>query len=566
MRERFTRLTRGLADNLHWFAPLLAALLCITATLSALHSLTYAALGRDQGIFQYVAWALRHGQKAYRDVHEINGPLPHAWNVLVQSAAGEDAHAFRAVDTLFVILVYGAAAYTLPRWVGVTLSRRSLLAWVAAGVAVLGAQFVRYDWWHANQREGFYAALVLGSVALQIAAHHTRSEKNAFWLFCAAAMVTSLTWFGKPPCVVFAILQLGVLVFDRASLAVTLDRVAYAAGLGVGVSTALMVAFVAAYEDAGAGLRLLATVPLLHHTIWNHSLLECYRAYDNAPRLDWAMATSAGFVVAYFVFRLPRRSLLSLVLPMGGFIVFAAQGKAFPYHLHMLTLGTSLAQLVILAALVHRASERRDALVLAASTASIALGIKCRDDARLSAAGRSDWSTLGSTKDKRAALAYLERFGWGDFYLADLQAAAKLVGERTGPDDRIQTYGLDPYFLFLARRHTATPIIYNFELNIDPALDGGEGARLTGPQRVQLGELRNATEHAMLTRVTASPPAAFVFFDKAPFGHPDDGERDFAEHCPSVHRWVDQHYAPAERVGTVRVRLRLAGAHAAYAP
>ena len=60
----------------------------------------------------------------------------------------------------------------------------------------------------------------------------------------------------------------------------------------------------------------------------------------------------------------------------------------------------------------------------------------------------------------------------------------------------------------------------------------------------------------MLARVKTSPPAAFVFFDKAPFGHPDDGEADFAKHCPDVYRWLDERYAPATRIGTVRVRLR----------
>ncbi len=540
-------------------APALATLGCVAATLSALFSLTYAVLGRDQGIFHYVAWALRNGEKAYRDFREINGPLPHAWNVLIQALAGEDGHAFRVVDTSFVVLIYAAAASTLPRWVGARAAFRehqvARVAWAMAGVAILGSQFARYGWWHANQREGFYAALLLGSLALQAAAHDTRSPTRATWLFGVAATLSSLTWFGKPPCVVFAVLQLFVLLFDRASLAVSTTRVLLASTVGALVSLVAMLSFVVIYEDASSAIQVLSKVPLLHHTIWHRSFMGCYRAYGNAPQIDWAFATSGGFIAAYFVLDLPRRSLLALVLPIGGMLVFVGQGKAFPYHLHMVTLGTSVAQLVILAGLARRGRARADVVTLLTAAAATALGLKCRQDARMSAAGRSDWASVGSTAEKRSSAEYLARFPWGDFSIADLHRAAAFVAENTKPSDRIQTYGLDPYFLFLARRHTATPFIYNFELNIDQALEGGPGARLDAAQRLALQAHRDAAEATILALSEVTPPAAFVFFDNAPFGHPADGEKDFADHCPTLYRWVDDRYAATERLGTIRVRL-----------
>jgi hypothetical protein len=551
------RLKRGLellAGHLALIAPLLAALAIVT-TMLALHDGTYATLGRDQGIFQYVGWSLRHGQRAYRDFHEINGPLPHAWNVLLQTVGGEDEHVFRVLDTAFVIVVYAAAAYTLPRWIGVTARTRVLLAWAAAGLAVLGAQFVSYGWWHTNQREGFYGALILASLALQATAHHTRSARRASILFALAAAVTSLTWFGKPPCVIFAVLQLGILLLDRASVVVSVKLALLMSAVGALASAALMIGFVAAYEDFSAAFRVLSAVPLLHHTIWNHSLAECYRAYDNAPRLNAAFVTTACFVAVYFSLRLPRRALFALVLPIGGFIVFAGQGKGFPYHLQMVTLGTAVVQLVILVALAQRGHARGGVTALVVAVLALGLGVKCLDDGVTSPAWRADWATLGKTKELRRSPAYLDRFEWGDFFVADLHDAAQFVQDHTSPQDRVQTYGLDPYFLFLAKRHTATPVIYNFELNIEPALEGGSGAQLTAAQRTALLAHRDAAEELILQRASASPPAAFVFFDKAPFGHPEDGELDFATHCPQLYRWVEDHYQAAQRFGTVRVRL-----------
>jgi hypothetical protein len=150
----------------------------------------------------------------------------------------------------------------------------------------------------------------------------------------------------------------------------------------------------------------------------------------------------------------------------------------------------------------------------------------------------------------------LERFPWGDFFNADLHEAAAFAAERTRPNDRVQLYGMAPYFLFLAKRQTATPIIYSLPLNVDAALAVGSGATLSPAQRTELLAYRDATEQFVLQRVQTDPPAAFAFFDKAPFGHPNDAEEDFVDHCPRLAAWVNEHYQPTERFGTVRIRMR----------
>ncbi len=551
-----------------WLLPALVALVGIGPSLWALRAQTFGIFGRDQGIFQYVAWAIRNGERTYRDIHEINGPLPHAWHLVMQLLGGEDEHVFRSIDTVMLALAYTLAGATLPRWLGLELGTgksrlRGVVLWALAALTVLAAQYTRYDWWHTAQREAFYSILVLTSLSLQSIGHSTRDRRLALAAFLLAGITTSLTWFGKPPCAIFSVLQVAVLFLDRKSIELPLKQAlgsAVAGGLAVAMS---MFAFVLAYEDLGRGIELLSKVPRLHHTIWNETLLGSYRAYNNAPRLDWAMASFAGFIAAFFLLKLPRRALLAAVLPTGGFLVFALQGKAFPYHLHMLTAGTAVAQLVILGAAAktlqgaHVARARlHAALAIAAVVAALGLGLKSAEDASKSPAVRGEWAKYGATAEKRASRAYFERFPWGDYFANDLRDAAAYLAVHTRPDERVQTYGFDPYLLFLARRKSASPVMYNFELNVDAALEGGPGARPSGELKSWLRAYRDDAERLVLRSVEASPPAAFTLHDRAPFTHPENAEEDFAKHCPALFEWMSSRYTFAASFGTVRIWLR----------
>jgi hypothetical protein len=571
MMTQLEKLARAMKDRAAWLVPAIIAVVALVPACRAVYAQSFAILGRDQGIFQYVAWSLRNGEKLYRDVHEINGPLPHAWHMVMQLLGGEDEHVFRTIDTMLLVCVYTLAAASMPRWIGLggsdesSRSRRILVAvlWGLAGLAVFGSQYARYDWWHTAQREGLYSLLVLSSVALQAVAHDTRSPRRALVLFALAGVTTTLPWFGKPPCAVFALLQAIVLVLDRKNVAVSVRAALAAAAAGGLVVGAGMVAFVAAYGDIGRGITMLSKVPRLHHTIWNETLRGVYHAYDNSPRLDWAMATFFLLACAIHFFKLPRRALLAMVLPIGGAIVFVSQGKAFPYHLHMLTLGTAVGQLLILAGLA-KMLERGEGLsprwsqvgAIAAVVAPLLLGAKTVQDAWWSPGLRGTWATIGSSAEQRQSRAYVEHFPWGDFAANDLRDAAAYLDFHTLPEERIQTYGFDPYLLFLARRKSASPIIYNFELNVDAALRGGPGARPSPELKSWLIDYRNEAEQLVLDTVEASPPAAFALIDRAPFTHPEDAERDFVEHCPQLSRWMTSRYDRAATFGTVRIWLR----------
>lgn len=555
-----TSALKKLAERAPWIFPGLIALVAVGPAVWALYSQTFAILGRDQGIFQYVAWALRHGDKIYRDLHEINGPLPHAYYALQQLTGGEDEHTFRVHDTMLLVTVYVLGSLTLPRWVGA--DPRTKWLWGAAGLAILGAQYARYDWWHSAQREALYAILVFGSLALQSIGHTAKSERQALRAFAFAGVLTALPWFGKPPCAIFTVLQIVVAYLDRASLPVSLKKAGAAAGVGFLIVGLSMLAFVLACEDLFRGIAFLAKVPQLHHTIWNETILGAYRAYHNGPTLDWAMVSFLAFILAYRLFGLPRRALLAGVLPLGGFVVFIGQGKAFPYHLHMLTLGTGVAQMVVAAAFAtwlrsRAVSTTRDKAFVAAGTVlALLVGIKSAQDAWLSPCVMGKWARIGATAEKRATREYLNHFPFGDYFPNDLRDAAAYLAFKTRPDDKVQIYGFDPYFLFLARRKSASPIMYGFELNVDAALEGGPGSRPSPELRQWLLDYRNEAEDIVLASATASPPAAFALFDRAPFTHPPDADKDFEEHCPKLFAFMREKYVRAATFGTVRLWVR----------
>ncbi|MGH7434515.1 MAG: hypothetical protein ACRENE_02490, partial [Polyangiaceae bacterium] len=95
-------------------------------------------LGRDQGIFQYVAWALRRGAVDYRDVRDVNGPLTHLVHVVFLALGGADEHRFRVLDlavTGLTFAIAGACVAGLGERRAPGLAARA--AWALAGWVVL---------------------------------------------------------------------------------------------------------------------------------------------------------------------------------------------------------------------------------------------------------------------------------------------------------------------------------------------------------------------------------------------------------------------------------------------
>jgi hypothetical protein len=208
--------------------------------------------------------------------------------------------------------------------------------------------------------------------------------------------------------------------------------------------------------------------------------------------------------------------------------------------------------------------ERRDARSpLAAYVAASGLALKVALT-MLGSPHVSNLWILGKARDaeERSSHDYLVYFTTLDFFPWELRQTAEFLRAHTKPGDRVQTYGMDPYVLFLAGRMSATPYIYAYDLNADAALDGGQlpaeggGLHPNGFQQAAITRLRDEHEADLLARIEKDPPAAFVFFDKAPLITWQDAVVDFGEHCPKASPWVKEHYVQAAVFGDDRVWMR----------
>src|SRR5271163_1940546 len=81
--------------------PCLVGLPALAWVREAMHRASLETLGRDQGIFQYIAWAVTHGAKDYKDVRDVNGPLTHFIHMAFLALGGADEHRFRSLDLAF---------------------------------------------------------------------------------------------------------------------------------------------------------------------------------------------------------------------------------------------------------------------------------------------------------------------------------------------------------------------------------------------------------------------------------------------------------------------------------
>ncbi|HWL84707.1 MAG TPA: hypothetical protein VNO21_02835, partial [Polyangiaceae bacterium] len=83
-----------------------------------------------------------------------------------------------------------------------------------------------------------------------------------------------------------------------------------------------------------------------------------------------------------------------------------------------------------------------------------------------------------------------------------------------------------------------------------------DGLRPNPKQADVISGMRDAHERDMLARLKSAPPAAFVFFDKAPLTSNESAVADFTEHCPESAAWVRDHYRETAAFGEDHVWMR----------
>ncbi len=553
--------------------PLIVALPPFLWVREATRHAALETLGRDQGIFQYIAWAVHNGAKDYRDIRDVNGPLTHLVHLVFLALGGADEHRFRVLDLTMSGIVFAFVGASLPglsRARGEprpTLGERA--AWAFAGWVILSAQYMHYIFWDQAQRESFFDWFMLTSVALQLYAQSIDVARKPRLFLGAAGALSLIPWFGKPTYALFTVAQLLALLLDRDPRLSRHARLSsFAAGALVGGLT--QVAYLVAYADIGAFVRIyFVDVPALYRFIWPRTPLDILSLSGYANTAALAIVTSVAMVGLIVDGQLPVRVLSVALMPLAGLVSVVVQAKGFPYHFHPVGAGLYLEWLVIVVWLWERHGRRgasnrshaRGIVRLVPFAAAGALALAVATAVQASAHLTNHWILAkGLDAEQRASHDYLVYFRTNDFFPWELRETAQYLREHTSPTDRVQEYGMDPYLLFLAQRRTATPYIYAYDLNVDAALTGSdlpEGLHPNGEESQRIRAIRDAHEEDFLARLKAEPPAAFVFMDKAPLTTDDeDAWLDFAEHNVKSAAWVMERYKQTAIFGDDRVWLR----------
>lgn len=527
--------------------PLLVAIPGVAWLWSALARASWASLGRDQGIFQYIAWAVAQGEVAYRDVRDVNGPVITMVHGLFQLLGGGDEHCFRVLDLLFNAASFAIAGALIPSIPQDSRPRPHLrIAWAFAAVVVLLAQYLVYGFWDTAQRESFLDWFVLVSIALQAA------QPSKRMLFVAGAL-SLVPWLGKPTFAVFTASQVVALLFEsdrRRKLGVF-----FAGGLAGLVGPFV---FIVLRGDLGAWARItFIDVPAMYRFIWPRPASAILSLPGYMTTAQIAIATTVGLSLLIALRRLPTRTIPIAAMPVLGLVSVVVQGKGFPYHFHPITLGISYAWLVAIAERWENAEKkksdlRRVAVLVAALLVGGRAGVL---------AWRAPYPPVPTAHDKASleSPARLAEFDRIDFFPRALRDAAEYVDARTKPQDRVQMYGMDAYFLFLAGRRSATPYVHAYDLNVDAALYGSfdpEGLKPTPEEAARIRAMHERHRNDLLDRLERSPPAAFVFVDRSPLMTWQDSVTDFSEHCAEAARWVAEHYRQTADFDGIRVWLR----------
>ena len=551
---------------------LLVALPPLAWVREAMYRASLTTLGRDQGIFQYIAWAIGQGDVDYRDMRDVNGPLTHLVHFVMLSLGGRDEHRFRVLDLAITSFTFALVGACLPGIVrsfraagrGVEIASRA--SWAFAGWVVLSGQLLMYLYWDLAQRETFCDWFLFPSFALQLYVqgkiHEHGSRRRYVALIVLVGALSAIPWFGKPTYGVFTLVQLLALAFDRGMPMRARTKLgAFALGLALGAGSQL--AFLLRYGDLGAFLRIaLVDVPQMYRFMLPRTPREILSLQWGGIPSALSLVTGAFMIGLIADGQLPRRVLAVALLPLCGVVNVLVQGKGFPYHFHPVSAGLYFQWLLLVVWLWEKyAGAPRGTLVrLLPFVAAAVLAGRIATLLPTSPHITDIWILdKGQTAERRASHDYLVYFRDGDFFPWELRQAAAYLKAHTAPTDRVQMFAMDPYLLFLAERRSATPYIYAYDLDADAALAGSwmsRGLHPTEAQASRIRDMRDEHERDMLARLEREPPAAFVFIDKAPLITYDDSFYDFQLHNPDAAAWVEAHYRQTAAFGEVRVWLR----------
>lgn len=525
-----------------WITTALIALPSIAALIQVARVYVKMPLTRDPMIFQYTAWAVRHGELLYRDILDVNGPLITLMHMAFQALGGDQPERFRVIDLALHGAVFVFASATIVDAIGRDATARATVstrtAWTVTTMVTLFAAYFTFDYWDSAQRDGLYFLWILTSASLQVRALE-RARPRGLLL---AGVLSGVPWLGKPTFVAFSLVQAIALASSEPRWRGRIDTsVRWLLSCGLG---ALLMAIASlSIADVGAwfGLLLRDVTAVYRHLAFADAATQ-WRGFRG---LCAGLGIVGALVQLWLVRtdRLPPRALAFGLLPLAAIANIAVQSKGYFYHFEPLWIGVALQWSLLLSSLHGRVLPLGLAVVL---SGLVVISVRT-----------SMYFPLGVVLDPRHPAAHdpnvlLRLMSHHDSRLLDEAMVGEFLASHTAPSDRVQVFGMDPSVLFLSQRRSATPYIYAFDLVVDHAVAGAQSSSASATQ-VEAIEAFGANRRAdFAKRLRERPPAAIVFPASAVF-LPGPPERLFRERMPELATWLDAHYHVEREIGSFRI-------------
>src|ERR1700722_2877720 len=436
-RPATARLVRTLA------APLTLALPPLFWVVEATRRASLTPLGRDQGIFQYIAWATSQGDRDYRDVRDVNGPLTHLVHRLFLALGGADEHRFRVLDLVVTGATFAIVGMCLPGLRDrrgpsgrgrVELVER--IAWALAAGVVLRGQYLLFGYWDLAQRESFFDWFMLPSVALQLVAQapgatDAVSSKRRARLFGLVGGLSVLPWLGKPTYAVFTLVQLLALWAD-GGMPLPRRRALRAFAIGAGLAVVGPLVWVLLRGDLAEYVHIQAhDVPAMYRFIWPRAAADIFSGPWDATQAIFALVGAVVLLALVLLRELPQRTVAVALLPVCALGSVVVQAKGFPYHFHPVTAGTALQWLLFAAWLGERtrvAQKRLAILRLAPIAFGVVIALRVATSMEDSPYIRAVWLLWGAnTPAERVTREYFAHFPEVDYFPYEMHETAEYV-------------------------------------------------------------------------------------------------------------------------------------------
>lgn len=501
--------------------------------------------GRDQGTFSVVGRTILEGGMPYKDAWDHKTPGIFFAFALAQLLFGESMLSIRLLEAIGLLLAGGSILH---------FSRRRLGSTEAGVFGACGAwyYYVQMDFWHTAQAESFASVcLVLSLVVVDRILEDPRRRAGA-WL--GMGVLVAVTGLLKPHLAFAFAAPLIFVVWHMRGDARLVRTLALAAGwlalgvLGVLAPVALWFLANGAWDDL---LRTVVGYNSGHVALSWHM----FTFWDVLGRGLWNLArfvTPFGWIgLALCVFRNRDRSQLEAMGLVAAtiallFMGVVLQGKLIKYHygaifpLYGLLIGWGWWRFWQ----QDGGSWPRSVAVLLAfalvpSTWGASAHFAGRNGIRLRAA-----------LDQERSLEYLSAlYRHDDFHLGENLLVADWIRAHTREDESVFIWGFEPLIYFLSERPLASRYLFNVPMRAEWSME--------------------TYRRSLMEELEHSRPSVFVVMAGDVFPWVSGNERDSVGELlrfEALHEYLDESYAPAERIGDFAIYLRRPELRKAAAP